>query len=79
MSTVKIDLPEAVFEAARRLAEEDKIPFEAFVALAVKDRIAALEECALLRQRAEKGRQVNIRELLAKVPKAPPMPGDEIQ
>jgi len=77
MSRLEIQLPESVLNEARKLAEQDQIPLEFFVALAVTERVASLRGVAYLRARAERGRNVDIDALLAKVPDVPPIAGDE--
>ena len=78
MNRLEIQLPESVLNEAKKLAEQDQIPLDYFVALAVTERVASLRGIAYLRARAERGKSVDINALLAKVPDVPPMPGDEL-
>ena len=78
MSVVQLDLPEAYMERARRLAERRREPVDRVLIEALKQVLVAEENLAYLRDRAARGSNVDIRAILAKVPAAPPVPGDEV-
>ena len=78
MSVVQVDLPESYLELARRVAARRQLPLDRVLLEALKSALAAEEGLAYLRERAERGKNVDIKAILAKVPDVPPMPGDEL-
>lgn len=78
MSVVQLDLPDSYLELARRVAERRRMPLDRVLLDAVKRALAAEEGLAYLHERAERGKDVDIKAILAKAPDVPPMPGDEI-
>jgi hypothetical protein len=78
MSTVQIRLPDSVLEQAKELANEDQIPLDYFVALAVAERVSALRGIAYLEQRAKRGSAAKLKEILGRAPDVEPDPADRI-
>ncbi len=79
MSTIQLDLPESVLTEARKLASEDNIPLDYYVALVVTRHVAALQGLEYLKQRAKGASGEKFLEVLRNAPDAPPVPGDEIE
>ena len=79
MSALTLDLPDDVLVRARRVASERQLPLEQIVADAVARFVAEWEDRPYLLARAERGRHVDIKAILAKASDVEPEPGDEIQ
>lgn len=70
-------LPASLRRAAERLAAEDGISLEHWVALAVAQKIGAVDATEATRRATPDAGRVALRRVLAKVPDVPPVPGDE--
>ena len=78
MSSFSIRLPDHLHEELRRIAEEDNVSMNHFITLAVAEKIAAYRTIAYLEERAARGSREMLRELLDRVPDAPPVEGDQL-
>ena len=78
MSTLSIQLPDSIHEHAKRLAQDEGVSVNQLVSSALAEKLSALDAERYLRERAERGRKVDIDAILAKVPDVPPQPGDEL-
>lgn len=78
MSTLSLRLPESLHERARQLAEREGTSINQLIATALAEKISALDTVSYLEERAERGSVEAFREILRKVPDAPPVPGDEL-
>jgi hypothetical protein len=79
MSVIQIEIPEAILRDARRLADTKHVPLDRIIADAVTKMVAAQEGMAYLKARAERGRNVDIKAILAKAPDVEPDPSDRIE
>ena len=79
MSTLSIRLPNSIHQHTKKLARDEGISINQFVASAVSEKLSALDTERYLNQRAERGRKVNIKRLLAKVPDVPPVEEDRLR
>lgn len=77
MSQLALRLPDSLHERARVLAQRDNTSLNQFIALAVAEKVSALETVAFFSQRAERGNLDALRAILDQVPDAPPQAGDE--
>ena len=77
MSTLSVRLPDSIHEHAKRLAKRDSCSLNQLIACAVGEKLAAMEAETYLAERAAAGKNVDIASILAKVPAAPAVPGDE--
>lgn len=78
-ATYPLKLPQSVKDAAARLAKEDGVSLNQWIASAVAQKIGAVETAKEFFERRARGATPNgLMEILAKVPNAPPMPGDEL-
>jgi muramoyltetrapeptide carboxypeptidase LdcA involved in peptidoglycan recycling len=77
MSQVALRLPDSLHERARQLAQQDKTSLNQFIALAVAEKVSALEVGRFFQSRAERGDLNKLEAILAKVPDVPPLAGDE--
>ena len=76
MSQLALRLPDSLHERARALAQKDNTSLHQFIALAVAEKVSALEATSFFRERAVRGNLDALRAILDRVPDAPPMPGD---
>lgn len=77
MSQIALRLPDSLHERARTLAQRDNTSLNQFIALAVAEKVSALETASFFSQRAERGDLDKLSAILDKVPDVPPQPGDE--
>lgn len=79
-ATYPLKLPQSVKDAAARLAKEDGVSLNQWMASAVAQKVGAVEAAADFfakrRARAKPGR---LRKILRNAPDVPPMPSDEIE
>ena len=71
-------LPASIRTAAERLAEEDGVTLNDWIASAVAQKIGAVETADYFRKRAGVERVEDLHEILARVPDRQPDPGDEL-
>lgn len=76
MSMLYVQLPDSLYKSLQKLAEQDGISIDQFVAIAVSEKISALTTETYLRERAERGTPIKYKEALAKVPDVEPEPYD---
>jgi hypothetical protein len=76
MSTLTIQLPNSIYENAKRLATQDGVSLDQFVSTALAEKLSALDAERYLSERAKRGRRVDIDAILAKVPAVEPEPED---
>ena len=73
-------LPASIQAAAERLAEEDGVSLNDWIASAVAQKVGAVETAAeFFRRRIGEARPEDLRTILAMVPQRTPDPGDEIE
>ncbi len=77
MSTLTISVPDSIRRRAETLAQNDGISMDQFVALAMAEKVAVLDAGTYLSERAARGSREKFDRILARVPDAPPQPGDE--
>lgn len=78
MSTLSVRLPNSIHQHTKKLAREEGISINQFVASAVAEKLSALDAERYLGERAARGRKVNIGRILAKVPDVPPVQEDRL-
>jgi hypothetical protein len=73
-------LPRSVKAAAQRLAAEDGVSLNQFIAVAIAEKIGAVETAAaILRQRAGDATPEDLLIFVRNAPNVPPVEGDELQ
>lgn len=77
MSTMTLRLPESLHERAREIAKREGVSINQLVATALAEKLSALDTLEYLEARAERGSREAFLDVLARVPDATPMPGDE--
>jgi len=79
-ATYPLKLPQSVKDAAARLAKQDGVSLNQWIAAAVAQKVGAVEAAAdFLSARRGRAKPGRLRATLRKAPDAPPMPGDEIE
>jgi hypothetical protein len=74
-----LKLPHSVKNAAQRLAAVDGVSLNQFIAVAVAEKIGALESAeAFLSERAGKAKPTQMKAILRRVKSAAPVAGDEL-
>ncbi len=74
-----LKLPASIKAAAGRLAKEDGVSLNQWIAAAVAQKVGAVEAAAeFFRRRAGDTRPEDLRAVLAQVADRPPDPGDEL-
>jgi hypothetical protein len=76
MSVVQVQLPDDVLARAREIAAERKLTVERVIADAVQRLVEAREGMDELNRRAQRGRDVNLKAILAKSPDVAPTESD---
>lgn len=77
MSTLSLRLPDSLHEMAKRLAKEEHVSINHLISTAVAEKVSALATETYLKQRAAKGSRRDFEDIMARVPDAPPDPGDQ--
>lgn len=78
-ATYPLKLPASIKAAAQRLAKEDGVSLNQWIAVAVAEKVGAVETAAaFLQRRTGNATGTGLRRFLDKVPDAPPVPGDEL-
>jgi hypothetical protein len=79
-STYPLKLPASIKTAAQRLAKEDGVSLNQWIASAVAQKVGAVETAAgFLAARARRGSLKAFDEIMRRVPDRTPMLGDEIE
>jgi predicted transcriptional regulator len=79
MSVLQVEIPEAILAQAKKLAEQTCVSLDPIVAEALQERVSAQEQLAWFKARAERGRSVDVKEILRKSPDVEPEPNDRIE
>lgn len=78
-ATYPLKLPASIKAAAARLAREDGVSLNQWIASAVAQKVGAVETAAeFFRRRGEGAKLGDLRAILARVPDRVPDPGDEL-
>jgi len=78
-ATYPLKLPASIKAAAARLAREDGVSLNQWIASAVAQKVGAVETAAaFFRRRGEGAEPGALRAILARVPDRTPDPGDEL-
>jgi hypothetical protein len=78
-ATYPLELPTSIKEAAARLAKEDGVSLNQWIASAVAEKVGAVQTAAVfLKQRAGEAKPRDLSPFLDAAPDVPPEPGDEL-
>jgi len=78
MSTISLRLPDSLHQQIRRLAEQDGISINQFIATAAAEKLAALMTVDYLEKRAQRGSREKFEAALARLPDAEPDDYDKL-
>ena len=73
-----LKLPASIKKAAQRLAKEDGVSLNQWIAVAVAQKVGAVETAAFFKERAGDARPEDLKEFLRNAPDVPPSPEDEL-
>ena len=77
MTTIEAKVPDYLAALATEAAAKEKTTLDQIVALALSAQLSAWKVRDDMDTRAKRGRPEDLRDILAQVPRAPPVPGDE--
>ncbi len=77
MGALNLRLPDSIHRHIRELAKRDGVSINLFITSAVTEKISALTTEEYLAARAKKARKGAFKEVLRRVPRRRPLPGDE--
>jgi hypothetical protein len=78
MATLSLRLPESLHRQLAKLAKTEGVSLNQLLSSAAAEKLAALMTEEYLATRAKRASRRKFDAVLAKVPKAPPLPGDEL-
>ena len=78
MSTISLRLPDSLHKQIRRLAEQDGISINQFIATAAAEKLAALMTVDYLEERAQRGSREKFEAALAQLPDVEPEDYDKL-
>jgi hypothetical protein len=76
--TYPLKLPLSIKRAAQRLAKEDGVSLNQWIAVAVAEKVGTVETAASFFARRSEGPGEDLLALLRTAPNVPPVPGDEL-
>ena len=71
MSTLSLRLPDSLHSELKRLAEQEGISINQFIATAAAEKLSSLRTATYLRERASKGSRAEFEAVLKRVPDVP--------
>lgn len=78
MTTMRTEVPDAIYKQAVAMAEREKVPVERLLSLALAQAMGAWQTESIIAERAKRGNREKFLAVLSKAPDVPPMPGDEL-
>jgi len=78
MSSITVQLPDALHRTIKVLAEQEGYSIDQFLASAAAEKLAAMKTLDFLRAEAEQGRREDFDRFLAAVPHQPPSETDRM-
>ena len=78
MTKIEANVPDYLARQARAAADREQVPIDPIVALALWAQLAAWRGSDDMETRAKRANMAAFDRIMAKVPDAPPMPGDEL-
>lgn len=78
MSTLSLRLPDSLHKAAKMLAEKERVSVNQLIALAIAEKISALETKDYLEKRAHRGNRNKFLNVLKQVPDVDPDEADKM-
>jgi hypothetical protein len=78
MTKIEANVPDYLARQALAAAERERVSIDQIVALALSAQIAAWKGSDDIQTRAKRANLSEFDRIMAKVPKVPPLPGDEL-
>ncbi len=78
MTTIEAKVPDYLAALAQEAAAKEKTTLDQIVAVALSAQLSAWKVREDMETRAKRGRLEDLRDILAQVPDAPPLSGDEL-
>lgn len=79
MTSVQAELPDSLYRSARDFAEQEGIPLDRLVGLALAQAIGAwMSQRSIIQERAQRGDRSKFLAAMSKVPDVSPQAGDEL-
>jgi hypothetical protein len=78
MRAIELKMPDRVYRKLAGMAASDHQAVDEFALRKLEELVRAVENFAELERRARRGNFKKFKAAMAKVPKAPPIPGDEL-
>ena len=78
MSILNVDIPDSLRRRAQTLAQDDGVPLERFIAIALAETIAVLDADSYIRGRAARGSREKFDQVLSRVPDVEPEAHDRL-
>ena len=78
MTTIEAKVPDYLATLAKEATAKEKTTLDQIIALALSAQLSAWKVRDDIETRAKRGRPEDLRDILAEVPDAPPLPGDEL-
>jgi len=78
MSALSLRLPDSIHRHIKQIAQQEGVSINQFIASAVAEKVSAIATEDYLQQRANRADKEAFKAILAKVPKRPPVLGDEL-
>ena len=78
MTTIEAKVPDYLATLAKEATAKEKTTLDQIIALALSAQLSAWKVRDDIETRARRGRPEDFRDILAEVPDAPPLPGDEL-
>jgi hypothetical protein len=77
VTTIQANVPDYLAALAAEVAVKERTTLDQIIALALSAQLSAWKVRENMETRAKRGRPEDLRDILAQVPDAPPLPGDE--
>ena len=78
MSALSLRLPESIHKHIKEISKNEGVSINQFISSAVSEKISAIMTEDYLKNRAKRSQKSDFRNILDKVPKRKPIPGDEL-
>ncbi len=78
MKAIELKMPDEVYRRLADLAAHDRQAVDEFALRKLEGLVRAIEDFTELERRARRGSFKKFKAAMAKVPQAPPLPGDEL-
>ena len=78
MSTLEVKIPDLLFKQINEVAAKEKVSMDQIVSIALAAQVSASQARESISSRSKRVDWQKVDDVLARVPKAPPLAGDEV-